>query len=71
VGFKSVRSPKNTPCFLSPVVLPLDQEVHVYVQVKNSAQVKSQMGLEKLYQFFFLNFQKNASVKQYFEATDF
>jgi hypothetical protein len=35
------------------LALPLDQEIHLDLQVKNSVHVKLQMVLENLYQFFF------------------
>jgi hypothetical protein len=46
-----------SPCFANPDVLPLDHEVNLIENVKNSVQVKSQIVQEKLFHFFF-NFQK-------------
>jgi hypothetical protein len=61
---------KKYPCIVNPNVLPQDYDVHLVEQRKISVQVKSQIVLEEFFKFF-LNFQKNVSVKQDFKATDF
>ena len=52
VGFESIRSRKISSCSLNPDALPLDHELHFSSPWKISVQMKSQMVVEKLYQFF-------------------